>query len=156
MQQYRHLLKTGGRNTMWQRDSWVISTDKNRLNIAVIWQFLRTSYWASKRSLAQVAQSIDHSYCFGVYEAEQQIGFARVITDYVTFAYLADVFILPSHRKLGLGKWLTHTIMTAEPVAHIEKWLLLTDDAQALYEQVGFMPFPYPERVMIRSVANNT
>ncbi len=89
-----------------QRDNFIISTDKARLDIEMIYQFLGSSYWANQRAIEQVKESIQHSLCFGVYEQNTQIGFARILTDYATFSYLADVFILPAYRGAGLGKWL--------------------------------------------------
>ncbi len=132
-----------------QRDSFIISSDKEKLDIEMIYEFLRQSYWANQRSLTQVEESIKHSLCFGVYKQETQIGFARLITDYSTFSYLADVFILPDYRNFGLGKWLMETIFNIEELKNI-RCMLLTTNAQKLYEQFQFATFPHPERVMIR------
>src|SRR5436309_835462 len=91
----------------WRRDEYTISTDRERLNVSLIHNFLSDSaYWARSRSLEKVQQSIEHSLNFGVYKGDEQIGFARVVTDYATFAWLADVFILDEYRGRGLSKWL--------------------------------------------------
>ncbi len=133
----------------FEKSGFIMSTDKNKINLTTVYEFLKTTYWAADRSFQQVEDSIKNSLCFGVYDQTNQIGFARAITDYTTFAYLADVFILPSHRNRGLGKWLLNSIVNIELLKNINSWLLLTNDAQQLYEQVGFATYPYPERVMI-------
>src|SRR5262245_48872408 len=97
--------------TEWQRDEFTVSTDKARLDIDVIHHFLNTSYWAAGRSRETIQRSIENSLPFGVYQRQQQVGFARVITDYATFAWIADVFILDSVRGRGLGKWLMEIII---------------------------------------------
>lgn len=135
----------------WKKNSFEISTDKTMLNREIICQFLREkSYWATNRSQSQINDSIQNSLCFGLYEKEIQIGFARVVTDYVTFGWLADVFIIHSHQGQGLGKWLIEVIFNCDELKNIVTWLLLTNDAHGLYEKVGFAEFPYPERVMIK------
>jgi GNAT superfamily N-acetyltransferase len=115
----------------------------------MIYRFLSQSYWASNRTLDEVKESIKHSLCFGVYQEKIQVGFARIITDYSTFSYLADVFIIPEFRGFGLGKWLIETIFSLDEVKNV-RCMLLTTDAHTLYEQVDFTLFPYPERVMIK------
>ena len=132
-----------------QKDNFIISTDKEKLDIKMIYRFLSQSYWASNRTLEQVKESIKHSLCFGVYQPETQIGFARIISDYSTFSYLADVFIIPEFRGLGLGKWLVETIFSLDEVRNV-RCMLLTTNAHKIYEQVDFTIFPYPERVMIK------
>ena len=101
----------------WKQDNFVISADKEKLDVDVIYTFLSNSYWASTRSLEQIVESIKNSFCFGVYDIDKQIGFARVITDYSTFAYLAYVFILSSYQGKGLGKWLIDVIFSTEELA---------------------------------------
>ena len=135
-----------------KQENFSISTDKEKLNIDIISTFLSNSYWASTRSLKQIVESIKNSFCFGVYDADGQIGFARVVTDYSTFAYLADVFILHSHQGKGLGKQLIDAIFNTEELENISTWMLLTNDAHALYHRVGFIEFPYPEKVMIKKL----
>lgn len=136
--------------TNWNRENLIISTDKSFLNPEIIYQYLKESYWAQARTYEQVLESIRNSLCFGMYENKNQIGFARVITDNSTFAYLADVFILPSHQKMGLGKWLMEVIFNKEELKNISSWMLVTKDAQDLYKKFGFMEFPNPERVMMK------
>ena len=133
----------------FEKSGFIISTDKDKINLPTVYEFLKTNYWATDRSFQQVEDSIKNSLCFGVYDQTNQIGFARVISDYTTFAYLADVFILPSYRNRGLGKWLLDSIVNIELLKNVGSWLLLTNDTQQLYEQVGFVTYPYPERVMI-------
>lgn len=133
------------------KNGFEISTDKSRLNPEVIFQFMQASYWASDRTYNQVVNSISNSLCFGLYKNNIQIGFARVVTDYVTFAWLADVFIDQSYRGKGLGKWLMKVIVDNEELKNIASWLLLTNDAQGLYNKVGFVKYPYQERVMMKN-----
>jgi len=116
----------------------IISTDKKRLDIDYIHQFLSKSYWAEGIPKHAVEKSIKHSFCFGIYHAEKQIGFARVITDYTTFAYMADVFIEKSQRGIGLGGKLVNEIVNHEELVGLKRWHLLTDDAQGLYCKYGF------------------
>lgn len=134
-----------------ERDQFLISTDKSKLDIPFIHQWLsQRSYWALGRSLPAVQQSIEHSLCFGVYAGQQQVGFARVVTDYTTCAWLADVFIMETHQGRGLGKWLIETI-TAQPLlSDLRLFFLGTRDAHGLYRQYGFEPLPAPERWMAR------
>jgi len=136
----------------WQKDHYLISTDKKKLDHGVIYRFLTASYWATGRTLQEVSSSIENSICFGVYAEDTQIGFGRVITDFVTFAYLADVFILPAHRGKGLGKWLVESILSMPELQKNTFWLLLTQDAQWLYQSSGFRRFHYPDGVMVKQV----
>ena len=132
-----------------------ISTDKSRLNIALIHQYLSTeSYWAKNIPFELVQKSIDGSFCFGLYTNEQQIGFARVITDFATFGYLADVFIVPEYRGKGLSKLLMENIMSHPQLQNFRRWMLATRDAHSLYRQFGFVPLPHPERLMQQLALN--
>ncbi len=132
-------------------DGFLLSTNPALLNIEIIHQYLsRESYWALHIPLSVVQQSIEHSICFGLYTQDQQIGFARVITDQATFAYLADVFVLPEWRGKGLSKWMMAFITGHPQLQGLRSWMLVTTDAQGLYEQYGFTVHPYPERVMRR------
>ncbi len=115
-----------------------ISTDKSLLNINLIHNFLKSSYWAENIPLGIVQKSIDHSLCFGIYENSQQVGFARTVTDYACFAYLADVFIIPEKQGQGLGKRLIQFIMEYPELTGLRRWHLVTFDAQGLYKQFGF------------------
>ena len=116
----------------------IISTDKEKLDIDYIHGFLTTSYWAEGIPKHTVAKSITNSFCFGMYEKDRQIGFARVITDFTTFAYLADVFVDENQRGKGLGQKLVKTILDHEELVDLRRWHLLTDDAQGLYSRYGF------------------
>ena len=115
-----------------------ISTDKVLLEIDVVHNFLKTSYWAEHIPIEIVEKAINNSHCFGVYEGKSQVGFARVVTDYVSFAYIADLFIIPEKQGRGLGKKLMTSIMNAPEFADLRRWHLITSDAQELYKQFGF------------------
>ncbi len=133
------------------KEDFLISTDKSKLNISVIHHYLSTaSYWAKNIPLQKVQRSIEHSFCFGVYKNNEQVGFARLITDYSTYAYLADVFIAAQYRGLGLSKWLMQFIITNPEVQGLRRWMLATQDAHGLYTQFGFKPLDKPERIMQR------
>ena len=139
----------------WARNEFVISTDKNRLQTALIHKFLiQESYWANTRTLEQTERAIENSLCFGVYHGEKQIGFARVISDLATFAYLGDVFILKEFRGRGLSKWLMETVVSYPDLQGLRRWILATKDAHGLYEQFGFTPLNLPERWMERADPN--
>jgi len=138
----------------WRRGEYVISTDKNRLDLAVVHGYLSTSYWATGVPLEIVKKSIEHSLNFGVYWGEQQVGFARIITDYTTFAYIGDVFILEEFRGRGLSKWLMEVIADHPELQGLRRWLLLTRDAHGLYEKTGFVRSKTPERLMEKHFAD--
>ena len=127
-----------------------ISTDRARLDVSLIEQFLNSSYWAAGRPRDVIERSIAHSLCFGVYAAGRQIGFARVITDYAVFGYLADVFVLPEFRGRGVGKHLVKAILEHPDVQRLKLVLLRTRDAQGLYAQFGFTAPDGPEELMAR------
>lgn len=121
------------------RNEYEITTDKQRLDPGLIHEFLANrSYWARDIPLEVVERSIEHSVCFGVYYRGTQVGFARVITDFATFAYLADVFIEEPHRGAGLGKWLVGTVVEHPGLAGLRMISLGTQDAHGLYERYGF------------------
>ena len=137
--------------TEWQKGEYTISTDAARLDVALIHDFLSNrSYWANGRTRAALEHSIANSLAFGVYRAARQVGFARVVTDYATFAYLADVFVLEAERGRGLGKWLMETIVQYPDLQGLRRWLLVTRDAQELYRQYGFVELAWPDRWMER------
>jgi GNAT superfamily N-acetyltransferase len=126
-----------------------VSTDKSLLNFDVIYRYLDTeSYWAKGIPAERLKRAIDNSMCFGVYQGNDQIGFARVITDKATFSYIADVFILPGFRNIGLSKWLMQTIINHPDLQGLRRWSLATADAQGLYSQFGFTEITHPERWM--------
>lgn len=131
------------------RNDFTISTDKSKLDVVLIHHYLCSeSYWAKNIPVAVVKKSIEGSFCFGVYHNEKQVGFARVVTDHATFAYLADVFILSNYRGSGLGKWLMSVIMNHPDLQGLRRWLLATRDAHRLYAQFGFVQLDKPERIM--------
>ncbi len=132
----------------WHRGEYYISTDKSRLDLAVIHDFLNTSYWAAGIPIETVKRSLEHSLNFGLYEEGKQVGFARVITDYATFAYIGDVFILEDYRGRGLSKWLMQVIADHAELQGLRRWVLLTRDAHGLYRKTGFMEPVNPERYM--------
>ncbi len=139
-----------------QKNDFLISTDPSKLMPGVIHQYLSTqSYWAKNIPADKIIRCIKHSFCFGVYQQSEnesleldQIGFARLITDYTTFAYLADVFIINEFRGKGLSKWLMDFIMHNPEVQGLRRWMLATKDAHGLYKQYGFVPCDKPERLM--------
>ncbi|MEP6741644.1 MAG: GNAT family N-acetyltransferase [bacterium] len=135
----------------WERGEYLITTDRSRLNLPLIHNFLSNeSYWAVGRSIEVVQRSIDNSLCFGIYKNNEQVGFARVVTDFATFAWLADVFVLSEHRGHGLSKWLMEVILTHPDLQGFRRWVLATKDAHNLYAQFGFIPLHRPERWMER------
>ena len=134
----------------WRQGKYVISTGKSRLDLTLIHNFLTTSYWAAGIPPEVVRRSIEHSLSFGLYKEDQQIGYARVITDYATFAYLGDVFILEPLRGQGLSKWLMEVIVTHPGLQGCRRWILLTKDAHGLYKKVDFTGVATPERYMER------
>lgn len=131
-----------------------ISTDRARLDVDLIHRFLsQDSYWAAGIPREVVERAIAHSLCFGAFDRGAQIGFARVITDYATFAYVADVFVLPSHRGRGISKAIMAAIRAHPELQRLRRWLLVTRDAHGLYEQFGFRSLAAPERHMERLTA---
>ena len=139
----------------WRRDQYTISTDKERLDVRLIHDFLsNTSYWATGRKIEIVQRSIENSLNFGIYKGNEQVGFARVVTDYATFAWLADVFLLEDHRGRGLGTWLMQVIISHPSLQGFRRWVLSTRDAHELYRRVGFRELHRPERWMERPDPN--
>ena len=137
-----------------RRPPYCLSTDRSRLDLDVIAGFLQRSYWASGRTRERIALSIACSIPFGLYhqgEHEVQVGFARVVTDYVTIAFLADVFVLEPHRGQGLGVWLVESLSSLPELARVRRWLLGTRDAHELYRKFGFEE---PERGMLMNRMN--
>ena len=133
----------------WNEGDYEIITDSNKMDLDVIHQFLsKYAYWCIGIPKDTVAKSIDNSLCFGVFKSDNQIGFGRLITDKATFAYLADVFILPEYRGIGLSKWLMGCINQHPDVQGLRRLLLVTQDAQELYRQFGYKPIETPERFM--------
>lgn len=125
-----------------------VSTDKSRFDVPFIQNFLKDIYWAAGRTIEEVQTTIDHSFCFGIYGNGQQIGFARVITDYVVFAYLMDVFIDESHRGKGYSSILIQAMMDEPQLQQVKIWRLATSDAHFLYEKFEFKALAHPEKMM--------
>jgi GNAT superfamily N-acetyltransferase len=133
----------------YRRGAFLISTDRERLSLDVVYGFLTNCYWAKGIPREVVAQSIEGSLCFGIYEdGGTQVGFARVVSDFATVAYLGDVFVLESHRGRGLSKWLMECMVQHPALQNLRRWILLTRDAHGLYSQFGFTPVKAPERYM--------
>ena len=135
-----------------KKGDYEISTEKEMLQLNVLHQYLnKEAYWCKGIPLETMIKSIENSCCFGLYHLGNQIGFARVVTDYATFAYLADVFVLPAHQGKGLSKWLVQTIMEYPALQGMRRWMLGTRDAHGLYEKyAGFTAMKAPDRFMER------
>jgi GNAT superfamily N-acetyltransferase len=151
-----------------RRGEFLISTNPARLDLDVIYEFLTNCYWAKGIPREVVARSIEHSLCFGIYDESQakspplakdagdgtpasaQVGFARIVSDFATIAYLGDVFVLESYRGRGLSKWMMEYIVQHPALQNLRRWILLTRDAHGLYKQVGFTPVAAPELYMER------
>jgi Acetyltransferase (GNAT) family. len=125
-----------------------ISTDKDKLNFELIFNFLSSSYWGKNYTFYSVKKSVENSLCFGMFFNEKQIGFARVITDYTRFAYLADVFIVEEQRGRGLGKMLLEYVFNFPSLTEVGKWMLATADAAELYAKFGFSTLTNPNKYM--------
>jgi GNAT superfamily N-acetyltransferase len=131
------------------RNGFCISTEKARLDLKAIHHFLSTqSYWCQNIPFSRVEQAAAHSLNFGLYLREQQIGYARVVSDFSSVAYLGDVYVLPEFRGQGLSKWLMQTIMEYPDLQGLRRWILSTADAHGLYKQFGWVPVAYPDRWM--------
>lgn len=131
------------------KGAFCISTDKGKLDMDAIHEFLSTkAYWCLNIPKETVKNAIAHSLCFGVYEDKRQIGFARIITDFSTIAYLGDVYIVEDKRGKGISKWLMETIMKHPDLQGLRRWVLLTGDAHGLYRQFGWTDIADPARWM--------
>lgn len=139
----------------YRRGEFTISTDPDRLSPQTVHDFLTNCYWAKGIPREVVERSIEHSLCFGMYDGGgAQAGFARVVSDFATLAYLGDVFVLESYRGRGLGKWMMECIVQHPMLQNLRRWILLTRDAHELYAKVGFTPVKAPERYMELHRAN--
>jgi GNAT superfamily N-acetyltransferase len=138
----------------WRREGFAVSDDPARLDLGVVHGYLARSYWAAGIPRATVERSIAGSLPFGVYHlgeaGERQVGFARVVSDFATFAYLADVFVLEEHRGRGLARWLMEVIVAHPDLQSLRRWSLVTRDAHGLYRPFGFRDLAAPERHMER------
>jgi GNAT superfamily N-acetyltransferase len=132
----------------WTRDNYTVTDDRARLDRDVILSFLSSSYWAKDIPRATVDRSLDNSLCFALLDGARQIGFARVVSDRATFAYLGDVFVLDEYRGRGLGKWLIACVTSHPELQGLRRWILATRDAHGLYRPFGFTPLKKPETFM--------
>jgi GNAT superfamily N-acetyltransferase len=142
-------MKTIMNDTAFIKKGFTISTDNTKLNFDTIYQYLNDeSYWAKGIAAEKLRKAINNSLCFGVYLHHEQVGFARVVTDKATFAYICDVFILSAHRGQGLSKWLIQSITQHPDLSGLRRWSLATLDAHGLYAQFGFKPLSRADRWM--------
>lgn len=136
----------------WRQEDYLITTDKKRLDPCVVHEFLVTTSWAKDISIENVRYRIENSFTFGLYKGCKQVGFARVITDHVAYAFLADVVVEPAYRGQGLGKWLIEVVLS-QPMLKNLAWHLVTEDAQELYRKYGFTELKRPETHMQRQTS---
>ncbi len=129
-----------------------VSANKSKLDLPFIQHFLKDIYWTAPRTIEDLQTAIDHSFCFGIYDNDQQIGFARVITDYVVFAYVMDVFIDEAYRGKGYAIMLIDAMLHEPQLQQVKIWRLATRDAHHVYEKFGFKLLAHPERVMEKIV----
>jgi len=135
-------------STEQYRDEFCVSSDPSRLDIAAIHGFLTSSYWSPGLPMDVLTRAIDGSICFGLFFRDAQVGFARVITDRATFAYLCDVYVLPEYRGRGLARWLMEVVVAHPDLQGLRRFVLVTRDAHGLYEKFGFKPLARPEGYM--------
>jgi GNAT superfamily N-acetyltransferase len=140
----------------WQKNSYIISTDSKWIDREVVYKYLsEESYWAKNIPYDIVSRAIDHSLCFGVYEdGKEMVGFARILSDYATFANVLDVFILSPSRGMGLSKWLMECIFLHPDLQNLRSWALKTRDAHGLYRKYGFELPKHPDKIMERIMQN--
>lgn len=134
----------------WKRNSLIVTTDPNRQDPTAIHAFLTRAYWCEGISLEMVERAVRHSLCFGLIDGAAQVGLARVVTDYATFGYLCDVYVLESHRGKGLGRWLIQCVMSHPQLQRLRRFNLSTRDAHSLYAGFGFQHLRNPECQMER------
>jgi GNAT superfamily N-acetyltransferase len=133
---------------MQSQDQYEISTERGRMDVGLIHDFLGSTYWARCIPRGVVERSIKHSLCFGAFHGGRQVGFARVVTDFATFAYVGDVFVVPEHRGRGVSKLLMRAILGHADLQGLRRFLLATRDAHGLYSQFGFQPLARPQDFM--------
>jgi len=133
----------------FKREDFTVSTDPERLDLPWIHNYLTNeAYWARGITFPVFQKSVENALSFGVYHQSEQVGFGRVISDYATFAYLADVFIEADFRGRGLGKWLVECVCNYPELQSLRRWMLITSDAHGLYQRFGFAPLEHPEKMM--------
>lgn len=137
------------------RGNYTIDTDKSKLDVDLIQSFLTNdSYWAKERTIGQTVKAIENSICFGLFSETRLIGFARVVSDQATFAYIGDVFVIDEFRGRGLSKWLMETMLEHPDLQGLRRWILATQDAHGLYKQFGFEELKHPDRWMEKPAPN--
>ena len=134
----------------WRRDGYLLTTDPDAVDVGVVQAFLQQSHWAPGIPREVVERSVAHSLNFSLLRERRLVGYTRVITDYATFAYLTDVFVLAEHRRQGLGTWMMTCVLEHPELQELRRWCLVTRDARRLYERVGFEQTPTPDRWMER------
>jgi GNAT superfamily N-acetyltransferase len=127
---------------------YAMSTDPTRLDLVSVHRYLSASYWSPGLPMDVLTRAVAGSLCFGLYYGAEQVGFARVITDRATFAYLCDVYVLDAHRGRGLGQWLLEAVVAHPALQGLRRFVLVTRDAHGLYERFGFRPLARPEGYM--------
>ena len=132
----------------WKQGEFIVTDRREDLDIETIHNFLRESYWAKEIPRPIVEKAVNNSLCFGLYHNSKQVGFGRAVSDHSTFAFLADVFVVPAYRGRGLGKWLVSCIIAHPELQGLRRWMLATLDAHRLYEQNGFIALRKPEWFM--------
>ncbi|MGB3541769.1 GNAT family N-acetyltransferase [Rubrivirga sp.] len=132
----------------WARDDYTVTDDRDRLDLEAVHAYLTRSYWSTGVPLEVVRRAAAESVTFGLYLEGEQVGYARVVTDRATFAYLCDVYVLEEHRGRGLGRWLVECVMDHPGLQGLRRWLLTTQDAHRFYERLGFDRTTFPERFM--------
>lgn len=139
-----------------RRGDFEVSTDKSRLQLDTIHGFLQRSHWAANRPLETIRKSLKHSLCYGVYLGGNQVAFARVVTDYSTFAYLCDVFVDEAYRGLGLSKWMMEAMLARADLQGLRRFLLATKDAHSLYARYGFQPLTPEEQFRLMGIRHDS
>jgi GNAT superfamily N-acetyltransferase len=134
----------------WHRGPYTISTDPGRIDHEAVHRFLADSYWAADRPPEVIDRSLERSLTFGLFHDDVQVGMARVVSDFATFAWLCDVYIDPAHRGGGLGRWLIEVVSDHPDLRRVGRWLLATSYSHSLYAAFGFTELPHPDRFMIR------
>ena len=137
-----------------RQGEYSVSTDPSRLDLGTLHGFLKDSYWAREVPREVVERSVENSLCFGFYRGDEQVGFARVVTDRATFAYLADVFVVERHRGQGLGKWLMEVVLSHPELQGLRRWMLATAGAHELYRRYGFTELGKPDIFMEKKDAS--
>jgi len=134
------------------KDNYILSNDKSKLDIDTVCTFLWRSHWAANRPRNTVIKSIEHSLCYGIYHQNRQVAFARLVTDYCTYAYLCDVFVGEDYRGQGLSKWMMGCIMENPDLSQLRRFSLATKDAHGLYERFGFERLTGEEQLRFMSI----